>query len=104
MRIPISWINDYLEGNDITCLNDYADKMTMSGSKVEKIHRLGADISGVVVGRIEEIFRHPNADKLFVTKVNIGEAELKQIVTGADNLKKGDYIRVQADKHIMGLK
>jgi phenylalanyl-tRNA synthetase beta chain len=96
MRIPISWLKDYvnidLEAPD--ALNDYAAKMTMSGSKVEKIHRLGADISGVVVGRIEEIYQHPNADKLFVTKVDIGDGELRQIVTGADNLKKGDYIPV----------
>jgi len=92
MKIPISWLKDYLE---IDCdINTLADKMTMSGSKVETIEHLGAEITGVVVGKIVKITQHPNADKLVITQVDIGEAEFKQIVTGADNLKEGYYIPV----------
>ncbi|MCL2620019.1 MAG: phenylalanine--tRNA ligase subunit beta [Defluviitaleaceae bacterium] len=92
MNLPMSWLKDFVD-IDIP-LNEFADKMTMSGSKVEKIHHLGAEITGVVVGRIEDIRKHPDADKLVVTKVAIGNDEFKQIVTGATNLTVGDYIPV----------
>jgi len=92
MNIPISWLKDYVNINCDT--KTLADKMTMSGSKVETIESLGQDISGVVVGRIIKILPHPNADKLVITHIDIGESEHKQIVTGATNLKEGDYIPV----------
>ncbi|MCL2397920.1 MAG: phenylalanine--tRNA ligase subunit beta [Defluviitaleaceae bacterium] len=92
MKIPISWLKDYV---NIDCdVKTLADRLTMSGSKVEKIEHLGADITNVVVGRIAAILPHPNADKLVVTHVDIGETEHKQVVTGATNLKEGDYIPV----------
>ena len=94
MKLPISWLHDYIEPAVIGDLHDFAEKMTMSGSKVEKIHHLAADITGVVCGRIEEILPHPDADKLVITKVNIGAEDLTQIVTGATNLSVGDYIPV----------
>lgn len=92
MNLPMSWLKDFV---DIDMpLNEFGDKMTMSGSKVERIHHLGAEITGVVVGRIEEIRKHPDADKLVVTKVAVGDDVFKQIVTGATNLSVGDYIPV----------
>ena len=92
MNIPISWLKDYV---DINCdPKTLADKMTMSGSKVETIENLGQEISGVVVGRIAKILPHNNADTLVITQIDIGEAEHKQIVTGATNIKEGDYIPV----------
>ncbi|MCL2854544.1 MAG: phenylalanine--tRNA ligase subunit beta [Defluviitaleaceae bacterium] len=95
MNLPISWLKDFVDIDNLgISLIDFADKMTMSGSKVEKIHHLGSDITGVVVGRIEEINPHPNADKLIVTRIAIGSGEFKQIVTGATNLTVGDYIPV----------
>ncbi|MCL2375784.1 MAG: phenylalanine--tRNA ligase subunit beta [Defluviitaleaceae bacterium] len=92
MKVPISWLKDYVE---ISCdTATLADKMTMSGSKVEAIEHLGADITGVVVGKIAKIAPHPNADKLVITTVDVGVTEPVQIVTGATNLTEGDYIPV----------
>ncbi|MCL2753049.1 MAG: phenylalanine--tRNA ligase subunit beta [Defluviitaleaceae bacterium] len=92
MKLPISWLHDYIDQEAIGNLHDFAEKMTMSGSKVEKIHHLGAEITNVVCGRIEEILPHPDANKLVITKINIGSDDLVQIVTGATNLTAGDYI------------
>ena len=92
MKIPISWLKDYV---DINCdAKTLADVMTAGGSKVEAIERRGADITGVVTGRILQIVPHPNADKLVITRVDVGAAEPVQIVTGATNLTEGDYIPV----------
>lgn len=91
MNISMKWLNEYVS---IDCdINEYCDAMTMSGSKVETYEELGKEITGVVVGKILEIERHPDADKLVVTKVDVGE-EIIQIVTGADNISVGDYIPV----------
>ncbi|MGI6113524.1 MAG: phenylalanine--tRNA ligase subunit beta [Mahellales bacterium] len=91
MLVPINWIRDYV---DIDCdIKEYAERMTMSGSKVEAVNRLGEDIQGVVVGKIQSVERHPNADKLLVCRVDIG-SEVLQIVTGAPNVKEGDYVPV----------
>lgn len=91
MNVPISWLKEYV---DLTCdVKEFDHKMTMSGSKVETTEYLGKEISGVVVGKILFIERHPDADKLVITKVDIG-SEILQIVTGADNLTQGDYVPV----------
>jgi phenylalanyl-tRNA synthetase beta chain len=91
MLVPLKWLRDYVD-IDID-VNEFADKMTMSGSKVEKVDFYGEDIENVLVGKILEIKQHENADKLIVTKVDIGK-EVIQIVTGAENVSEGDYIPV----------
>lgn len=94
MKTSIEWLQDYADINiDAKTL---ADKLTMTGSKVETIEQKGNDIKNVVVGKILEIEKHPNADKLIVTKVDIGN-EIVQIVTGADNVKVGDIIPIAKD-------
>lgn len=91
MYVPINWLRDYI---DIDMdINEFADKMTMSGTMVEEIKILGNDIKNVVIGRIETVIQHPNADKLFICQVDVGEEKL-QIITGADNVNEGDYIPV----------
>lgn len=91
MNVPIKWLTDYVD-IDID-IENFIDAMTMSGSKVEGYEVLGKEIDLVVVGKILEINPHPNADKLVVTQVDIGSKTI-QIVTGADNISKGDYIPV----------
>jgi len=91
MNVPINWLKDYV---DIDCnIDEFCDAMTMSGSKVEGYEKLGEEISKVVVGKILEIEKHPDADKLVVTKVDVG-SEVIQIVTGANNINVDDYIPV----------
>ena len=87
----MKWLKEYTEVNCDT--QTFADKMTMSGSNVEGIEKLGEGISGVVVGRILQIDQHPDADKLVVTQVDVGE-ETIQVVTGANNISVGDLIPV----------
>lgn len=91
MNVPMKWLKDYVNIDvDVTT---YCDAMTMSGTKVENFELTGDNISGVVVGKILEIEGHPDADKLVVTKVDIG-SEVLQIVTGATNISVGDIIPV----------
>lgn len=91
MKAPLSWLSDF---TDIKVSpKEYADAMTMSGSKVETVEVQGEEISKVVVGKIIEISKHPDADKLQVTKVDVGN-EVVQVVTGAQNIKLNDTIPV----------
>jgi phenylalanyl-tRNA synthetase beta chain len=104
MLTPLSWLKDYVE---IDCdIQTFIDAMTMSGSKVEGFEQLGKEIEHVVVGKILTIDKHPDADKLVVTTVDVGESEPIQIVTGADNIKVNDYIPVALNGSVLpgGLK
>lgn len=89
MKAPIKWLSDYV--NIKVPIKEYIDAMTMSGSKVEGVEDMAEGIEKVVVGKIISMEKHPNADKLSVCKVDIG-SEVLQIVTGAPNVKEGDYI------------
>ena len=91
MLVPIKWLNDYVDIKVDS--KSYADAMTMSGSKVERIEELGKEIDNVVVGKILKTEKHPDADKLTVAQCDVG-SEVIQIVTGATNIKEGDYIPI----------
>lgn len=91
MLAPLKWLKEYVDIN--VSPKELADKMTMSGTKVEQIEEIGKEINNVVVGKILEINPHPQADRLVVTKVDIGE-NIIQIVTGANNISENDYIPV----------
>ena len=94
MKTSVEWLKEYSDIDvDTTTLGDI---LTMTGSKVETIEQKGNDIKNVVVGKILEIKKHPDADKLVVTKVDVGEEKL-QIVTGADNIKVGDIVPIAKD-------
>lgn len=95
MNTPLSWIKAYVP--DLECTDqEYMDAMTLSGTKCEGFERLDADIDKIVVGQIKKIERHPDADKLVICQVNIGE-ETIQIVTGAPNVAEGQKIPVVLD-------
>ena len=94
MKTSVEWLSEY--ANIDVSAKELADILTMTGSKVETIESRGEDIKNVVVGKILEIEKHPDADKLIVTKVNVGN-EVIQIVTGANNVNVGDIIPVAKD-------
>lgn len=95
MNTGLSWIKAYVPG--LTCTGqEYCDAMTLSGTKVENFARLDKNLEKIVIGQIEKIEKHPDADKLIVCQVNIGE-EVVQIVTGAPNVKEGDKVPVVLD-------
>ena len=96
MKTSLKWIKTLVEGIDDITPQEYADAMTMSGSKVEFFEQLDADLDKIVIGRIDKIDKHPDADKLVVCQVNIGE-ESTQIVTGATNVFEGAKVPVVLD-------
>lgn len=92
MNLPMTWLKDFV---DIDCTTqEFMDAITLSGSKVESLEVMAKDISKVITGKVLEITQHPDADKLVVTKIDVGSGEPLQIVTGASNLKVGDYVPV----------
>ena len=95
MNTPLSWIKAYVPDLDCTA-REYTDAMTLTGTKVENFINLDEDLKKIIVGKIEKIERHPDADKLIVCQVNIG-SEVTQIVTGANNVKEGDLVPVVLD-------
>lgn len=95
MNTPLSWIKTYVPELDCSS-QEYTDAMTLSGTKVEGYKELDADLDKIVVGQIERIEKHPDADKLVVCQVNVG-TETVQIVTGASNVEEGQKIPVVLD-------
>ena len=95
MNTSLSWIKAYVPDLDVTA-QEYTDAMTLSGTKVEGYEELDADLSKIVVGQIDKIEKHPDADKLIICQVNIG-SESVQIVTGANNVHEGDKVPVVLD-------
>ena len=95
MNTSLSWIKAYVPDLNVT-EQEYTDAMTLSGTKVEGYEKMDADLDKIVVGQIEKIERHPDADKLVVCQVNI-ESEKIQIVTGAPNVEEGQKVPVVLD-------
>jgi len=90
MLVSLKWLRDYVD-IDVDA-KEFGDMMTMTGTKTETVEFYGQEISNVVVAKILEIKEHPDAEKLVVTKVDVGTDSPIQIVTGAKNIKVGDYI------------
>lgn len=94
MKASIEWLKEYSD-IDVTP-KELADRLTMTGSKVESIEEKGKDIKKVLIGKILEVKKHPDADKLVVTKIDVGNKTL-QIITAATNVKQNDIIPVAID-------
>jgi phenylalanyl-tRNA synthetase beta chain len=94
MKVPLNWLKDYVDIN--VTPEEFSDAMTISGSKVEGIEVQGEEIAGVVTGKITSIEKHPNADKLLICQVDIGDRNI-QVVTGAPNVSVGNIIPVALD-------
>ena len=96
MLVPVKWLKDYVD-IDIDTV-EFADMMTMTGTKTETVEFFGEGIENVVVGKILKIDSHPNAEKLVVCQVEVGEGKTVQICTGAKNVSEGDIVPVALDK------
>ena len=91
MILSRNWLNEFVDLKDITD-KEFNDEMTLSGSKVETIECPDENLKNVVVGKILEMKRHENSDHMWVLKIDVGQAEPVQIVTGAWNVHVGDYV------------
>ncbi|MGN0349724.1 MAG: phenylalanine--tRNA ligase subunit beta [Roseburia sp.] len=95
MNTSFQWIKDFVPG--LTCTpQEYRDAMTLSGSKVEGYEKMDEDLEKIIIGQVTKIERHPDADKLVICQVDIGE-ETIQIVTGAPNVTEGCKVPVVLD-------
>ena len=95
MKTPLSWIKDFVP--DLSCTDqEFVDAMTLSGTKCEGYEKPDRNLEKIVVGKIEQIDKHPDADKLIICQVDIG-TNMIQIVTGAPNVSTGDLVPVVLD-------
>ena len=92
MQVSIKWLKDYVEIDEPA--EKIADRLTMAGVPVERIVRADEGLEKVITGRIEKITPHPDSDHLLVCQLNMGSAELTQIVTGASNVREGHIVPV----------
>jgi len=92
MRVPLSWLRDYVDVE--LSPHDLAEQLTVRGMEVQAIEVAGAGWTDVVVGRLLSVERHPNADKLWLTSVDVGGDEPLQVVCGADNIAPGQLVPV----------
>ncbi len=90
MLISLNWLKSYVD-IDVP-VDELCDRMVMAGFEVESITDLSESMRNVVVGRIQQLEKHPDADKLQICQIDIGAAEPVQIVTGADNVFVGAYV------------
>ena len=95
MNLSKRWLHDYvnLDVSD----QQFADDMTLSGSKVESFETEGADIKNVIVGKVVSLEKHPDSDHLWICQIDVGAKDNIQIVTGAQNLKVNDVVPVAMD-------
>ncbi|QWC21904.1 phenylalanine--tRNA ligase subunit beta [Bacillus haikouensis] len=93
MFVSYKWLENYVDLSGVTP-EDLAEKITRSGIEVEGVERTGAEIKNVVVGHVLECEQHPDADKLNICQVDVGEEEPVQIICGAPNVGKGQKVAV----------
>ncbi len=92
MNVTLNWLKNYIDFE--FSASELADRLTMLGVEVESVKQPGAELEGVVVGSVSTIKPHPNADKLVLCQVDIGEPEELQIVCGAPNVREGMHAPV----------
>ncbi|RUO22296.1 phenylalanine--tRNA ligase subunit beta [Aliidiomarina iranensis] len=92
MKISEQWLREWV--NPQLSTEELAEQLSMAGLEVDGIEPVAGIFNGVVVGEVKECGQHPNADKLQVTKVDIGEGELLDIVCGAPNCRQGIKVAV----------
>ena len=99
MNLSRKWLNEFVT---VTASDkDFAEALTLSGSKVETTADLGAEINNVVVGKLLSMEHHPDSDHMWICQLDVGEAEPVQIVTGAWNIHVGDLVPVAKHKSLL---
>lgn len=99
MNLSRKWLNEFVEVNVED--RDFAEAMTLSGSKVEVTEDLGAEIINVVVGKVLSMEKHPDSDHMWICQIDAGMEEPVQIVTGAWNVHVGDLVPAALDNSVL---
>ena len=99
MNLSKKWLQEFVD-LDVSD-KEFADEMTLSGSKVESFEVEGSELDNIITGRIESLERHPDSDHMWICMANVGKDENIQIVTGAQNLKAGDVVPVAMDHSVV---
>ncbi len=99
MKLSRKWLTEFVDFEASS--KEYDEKMTLSGSKVELTEEPSEEIKNVVVGKVLDIVRHENSDHMWVCQIDAGTGEPIQIVTGAQNVKKGDLVPVAMHKSLL---
>ena len=92
MKVPLSWLKEFVNLDDLTA-EEIAKELTLAGSEISSIEKVGGDINGVIIGKVLSVRKHPDADKLSICEVNIGDETLS-IVCGAPNVREGIFVPV----------
>lgn len=92
MKIPLSWLKEFVNLDNLTA-EEIAKELTLAGSEISSIEKIGGGIEGVIIGKILSVSKHPDADKLNICEVDIGDETLS-IVCGAPNVRDGIYVPV----------
>lgn len=95
MNLSMKWLNDYVKAD--MPIKDFVAGITMSGSKVETYHEMRGEVDKVVIGKVLDIRKHEDSEKLWICSVDIGQPEPIQIVTAATNVVKDACVPVVLD-------
>ena len=104
MKMPLNWMKEFVDFDsaNLDCTpHQYAEAMTMSGSKVEGFQSEADSIKNVVIGKVLSIVPHPDSDHMVITQIDIGQDQPVQIVTGANNLTVGDLVPAALHKSLL---
>src|SRR5919205_3786110 len=100
MRAPLSWLSEYCDPG--LAAREVEERLTMTGTKVEAVHHHGVGaLEHFVVGKVLESGRHPDADRLSVCRVDVGDGHVAQIVCGAPNVAGGQTVAVARPGAVM---
>lgn len=99
MKVSLNWLKDFVD-IDID-VQELASKLVSAGFEVEEIIDKASQMKNVVLGKIEKLTKHPDADKLQICSINVGKEENVQIVTGAQNVSEGDLVPVAMDNSLL---
>lgn len=92
MRVPLSWLREYVDLPSEIDIADLTQRLDMSGTKVEEVHGLSPEVEGIVVAEVLTISSHPNADTLSLVEVETGDGDSQTVVCGAKNFSVGDRV------------
>ncbi len=101
MNLSMRWLREFVDIDEDINMRDFSEAITMSGSKVESYEKEGAELKNIVVGRVLSLEKHPDADRLTICRIDVGEPEPLQIVTAATNVVEGALVPVAKDNSVV---